>query len=173
MNDPLKVIGELLAGRAKPVVNLARVVPSSVYDLQYRIAIISSAIALHAKPVATTLRIQSVRLKLLQFIASRPGLLQMVQKWSNAQHDAQLSMDLSQRLRRGFLADQMHDDVVAFLVARGELVHSGQYLILGSPAPLLTAVHEANVSLDLFSGEREVLTRLTKTRITNAMLEGW
>jgi len=173
-DNPLRMIGELLEGRARPTIHPERVAPSSVYDLQYRIAVVASAFELHSKPFAvTSRRIQSVRLKLLQFIACRPALTHMLEQWSKAQHDAQLSMDLSQRLRRGFLADQMHDDVVGFLIARGELNHSGQYLAIGHEEHMLHDLHLANVRLGLFAAEREALQTLTAVRITNAMLEGW
>ena len=118
--NPLKAIGELLAGRAQPVVVPERLAPSAIYDLQYRVAVIASALEMHAKPYGLNQRrIHAARLKLLQFIACRPRLLGMFRSWSQAQHDAQLSFATSQRLRRGFLGDQMHEDVVALLVARG------------------------------------------------------
>ena len=172
--DPLQMIGEMLVGRALPTVNPERVAPSSVYDLQYRIAIIASAFELHAKPFAvTSRRIQSMRLKFLQFIACRPTLTQMVEDWSKTQHDAQLSLALSQRMRRGFLGDQMHDDVISFLVARGQLKRSGQFLATGLEMRMLRELHAVNVENGLFSAERQVLARLGPVRITNAMLEGW
>ena len=174
VQDPLKMIGEMLVGRALPTVNPERVAPSSIYDLQYRIAVIASAFEIHAKQFALTARrIQSVRLKLLQFIACRPTLTQMVEEWSKIQYDAQLSLALSQRLRRGFLGDQMHDDVVSFLVARGELIRSSQYLVTSPEKHMLRGLHTANVENGLFSVERQVLARLSTIRITNSMLEGW
>src|SRR6202049_295348 len=115
--NPLQAIGELLAGHAQPVVAPERLAPSAIYDLQYRMAVTASTFEMHSKPHGMNQRrIHAARLKLLQFVASRPRLLAVLRNWSKAQHDAQLSISTSQRLRRGFLGDQMHEDVVTFLV---------------------------------------------------------
>ena len=172
--NPLQAIGELLAGRAQPVIAPERLAPSAIYDLQYRMAVIASAFEIHAKPYAfSQRRIHAARLKLLQFIACRPWLLGMLRRWGEAQHDAQLSMATSQRLRRGFLGDQMHEDVVAFLLARGMLIWSGSHIAAGPGADWLRQLHSANIEHGLFSVERDALEKMLNIRITNAMLEGW
>jgi hypothetical protein len=174
IKNPLHEIGELLSNRALPVIAPERLAPSAIYDLQYRMAVFASAFEIHAKPYAFgQRRIHSARLKLLQFIACRPWLVGMVRKWSEARYDAQLSLATSQRLRRGFLSDQMHEDVVAFLVARGVLDRSGAHLITSAHGDFLTRLHLTNIKEDLFSVERTVLKDLLAVQITNPMLEGW
>jgi hypothetical protein len=172
--NPLRAIGELLAGRAQPVVTPERLAASAIYDLQYRMAVIASAFEMHSKPHGVSQRrIHAARLKLLQFIACRPRLLAVLRDWSQAQHDAQLSIATSQRLRRGFLGDQMHEDVVTFLVARGILVWSGSHVATGPGSDWLTQLHSATIEQGIFAMERDVLEELLDVRITNAMLEGW
>jgi hypothetical protein len=173
-DDPLKTMEYLLAGHATPVVAIERLAPSSYYDLQYRTAIIASAIRCHAKPYAVnSVRIQTARLKLLQFIACRSWLIPMVQRWSDAQHDAQLALLASQRLRRGFLGDSMHDDVTGYLVAMGALTQSGSHVICPAENGLLADLYNAIVEADLFVTERDALDELGHIKITNPMLEGW
>ena len=172
--QPLQALGELLGGRAQPVFAPERLAPSATYDLQYRIAVIASAFQLHAKPDRfSQQRIHAARLKLLQFISCRPWLLGMVRSWSKSQHDAQLSIVTSQRLRRGFLGDQMHEHVVTFLVARGILNWSGSHISAGPDVGWLGQLHSANLQHNFFPVERGVLEELRSIRITNTMLEGW
>lgn len=172
--NPLEAIGELLAGRARPVIALERLAPSATYDLQYRTAVIAAAFELHAKPVGQgDRRILAPRLKLLQFIPCRPWLLDMVRRWSKAQGDAQLLLATSQRLRHGYLGDQTHEEVLAFLIARGMLAWSPPHVTAGPGFEWLRQVYVASVEREIFCAERAVLKDLLGIRITNAMLEGW
>lgn len=172
--NPLEAIGELLAGRARPVIALERLAPSATYDLQYRIAVIAAAFELHAKPAGQSdRRILAPRLKLLQFIACRPWLLDMVRKWSKAQGDAQLLLATSQRLRHGYLGDQTHEEVISFLIARGMLAWSAPHVRKGPGYEWLRQVYAASAEQELFCAERAVLKDLLGIRITNPMLEGW
>lgn len=170
----IHVLGELLSGHATPVVVPGRLAPSAVYDLQYRTAVVAAAFEFHAKPYGIDKRrIHAGKLKLLQFIASRPGLMPMVQQWSDSQGDAQLSLAASQRLRRGFLSDLMHDDVIAFLAARGILVESGSHLVSEAGKGFLHEFYTATAEQGLFVSERVTLEKLRGIQITNVMLEGW
>ncbi len=172
--SPIHDLAELLSGRAQPVVIPERLAPSASYDLRYRIAVIAAAFEIHAKPfgVSGQRRISAGRLKLLQFVARRPWLIEMVRDWSGSQHDAQLAMTASQRLRRGFLGDQMHEDVIEFLVARGVFVRLGGHIVSDSMA-FLMQVYSGVVDENLFPAERDVLQELLDVKITNDMLEGW
>src|SRR5690606_4111004 len=117
--------------------------PSAIYDLQYRLTVVACAFVRHARTdVLGNLRMQAARLKLYQFVACRPRLLPVVKEWSKHRSDAQLSMLSSQALRRGFLSDQMHDDVIAFLVARNSLIHANQYLASGPDFGTIVAIAE-------------------------------
>src|SRR5271169_110842 len=106
---------------AKPKMRIERLVPSAIYDLDYRVFVIAAAFELHAKaapPISR--RIHATKLKLLQFIAIRPRLISVIRAWSVAKGDDEASF-AAQDLRRGFLGDQMFDSVLAFLVARRAL----------------------------------------------------
>lgn len=171
-STPIHALAELLSGRAQPVVVPERLAPSTIYDLRYRISVIAATFEIHAKPYGVTQRrIPAGKLKLLQFIACRPWLINMVREWSAAQHDAQFAIS-SYRLRRGFLGDQMHDDVVELLVARGVLVRMNAHIV-SADTQLLTNLYATAVDNDLFGAERHVLQELRDIQITNAMLEGW
>jgi hypothetical protein len=174
ISNPIHALANLLSGRAQPIVVPERLAPSAIYDLEYRMSVIAAAFEIHAKPygVAGQRRVAAVRLKLLQFVACRPWLTAMMREWSGAQHDAQLAMASSQRLRRGFLGDQMHEDVMEFLVARGVFVRIGSHIVSGNMS-FLTDLYSASVERGLFPAERRVLHELLDVQITNAMLEGW
>jgi len=166
--------GLLQSGRAQPVVNPDRVAPSAVYDLHYRMFIVASAFEIHARPyLLGQRRIGASRLKLLQFVAVRPWLVPVIRKWSEAQGYAQQSVLSPQQLRRGFLGDEMHDDVVAFLVARGAFYRMDAHLVTGVNAELLKRLYSTGIEHTLFSTALQVLRELIDIRITNGMLEGW
>ncbi len=96
-----------------------RVAPSAVYDLNYRISVIALGFDFHAKSESSgNRRIRTALLKLLQFVAVRPWLIPMLMDWKRAEAEPQLSMLTSQKERRGFLTDLMHDNVIEYLVAR-------------------------------------------------------
>jgi len=171
-DNPIATLADLLAGHAQPIIVPERLAPSAFYDLQYRLFVIAAAFEIHGDSPLGQRRINATRLKLLQFIAMRPWLLSMVRQWSAARNDAQVSF-FSQRLRRGFLGDTMHDNVIGFLVARGILVWSGKFLTAGKVIGQLQELFTDAVGLNLFSTERATLEELKDIRITNDMLEGW
>lgn len=175
VDKPLQVLAELLqSGRARPAVSTERFAPSAFYDLHYRMLVIASAFEIHAKTYALVhRRIHAARLKLLQFIACRPWLVPALRRSSGVQRDNQLSVFSSQRLRRGFLGDRMHDDVVAFLVARGVFERMDAHLVSGVNAGELKLLYLAGMEHELFSVERRVLQGLAAIKISNDMLEGW
>lgn len=173
--SPLQMLAELLqSGHAQPVVSLARLAPSAFYDLQYRIVVVASAFEIYAKTWASEQRqIGAARLKLLQFVASRPWLLPAVREWSAASEKTQVSILPSQRIRRGFISDKIHDNVVEFLIAGGVLTRAGSDVATGEKGELLKMLFSTSVELQLFSTERRVLEDLKGIKITNSMLEGW
>ncbi len=159
---------------ATPVVRRGRVVPSVVYDLRYRVAITACAFTRHARPhpgMSKAISIRSDKLKFLQFIAIRPWLVGPVREWSRAKGDAQRSMWTSDRLKRGFIGDTMHDHIVDYLVAAGLLARmaNGTHLTGGAALQNLTA---DIVREDLFVSERVALDELSEITVTNEMLEG-
>jgi hypothetical protein len=176
-SNPLQLLAELLqSGRANPAISLKRLASSSFYDLQYRMFVIAATFEIHSKQFGLQQRrIGAARLKLLQFVACRPWLMPIVRNWSEAEHDPQTLLHSSQRLRRGFIADSMHDDVVDLLVARNILVRlgTGTHLASGANVDLLAKLHLAGVEQELFSAERRILQELLDVRVTSNMLEGW
>jgi hypothetical protein len=166
-----KLSALLQSSQAKPSLRTERVVPSAMYDLDYRVFVIAAAFEIHAKeapPIAR--RILATRLQLLQFIAIRPRLLGVIRRWST-DDDEDKTFDAHDQ-RRGFLGDRMFDSVVTFLVARGALVWMNSHLAAGSNVALLSDVYEAAVNAGLFASERQVLADLAGVRVTVNMLEG-
>jgi hypothetical protein len=171
-------LARLLAGSgATSRVNKGRVSRSIVYDLRYRTAVVSCAFLLHAKraPGLSDLRLRADKLKFLQFVALRPWLISTVRQWSDDRGDAQRSMLNSDRLRRGFLSDTMHDRVIDYLVAARVFVRhrNGEHLSLGPMRDLADAVSAQVSGAGLFAAERAALVELQSIAITNDMLEGW
>jgi hypothetical protein len=169
----IETLSELLhSAQAKPRVRTERLVPSAIYDLDYRVFVIAAAYELHAKaapPIAR--RIHATKLKLLQFIAIRPRLISVIRAWSVAKGDEEASF-AAQDLRRGFLGDQMFDSVVAFLVARRALEWMGTHLVAGENVTLLSDVYTTAVNGGLFETERKTLEAFAGVRVTVRMLEG-
>lgn len=169
----IEVLSELLqSGQAQPQVRAERLVPSAIYDLEYRIFVIAAAFEIHAKaapPIAR--RIHATKLKLLQFIAIRPWLISVIRLWSNATKDEEKSFE-AHDLRRGFLGDRVCDAVVSYLVAQGALEWMGTHLIAGGHSELLTSVYESAANGGLFAAERQILLELTSVKVTRRMLEG-
>jgi hypothetical protein len=168
------LVGLLQSGRAQPLVNPGRLAPSAIYDLHYRMFVVASAFEIHAKPYALVhRRISAARLKLLQFVAFRPWLVPVIREWSETQGYAQQAVLSPQQLQRGFLGDEMHDNVVAFLAARGAFLRIDAHLVSGVNADLLKRFHIAGAENNLFSTGLHALQELIDIKITNSMLEGW
>jgi hypothetical protein len=157
---------------AEPNLRIDRLAPSAIYDLDYRVFVVAAAFERHAKaapPIGR--RLHATKLKLLQFIAIRPRLLPIIKEWSTTKQDEALSF-ITQDLRRGFLGDQMFDNVVALLVARGALQWMGTHLVEGKNASFLSAIYTAAMDSGLFALERETIEALGGIKITVRMLEG-
>jgi hypothetical protein len=173
--NALEILAGLLqSGKARPDVNPARLAPSAIYDLHYRMIIVASAFEIHARPyLLGQRRIATSRLKLLQFVAMRPSLVSVMRKWSESQGFAQESILAPHQLRRGFLNDEIHDCVVSFLVARGLLGRMESHLVSVESSDFLKNLYSAALQYDLFSASLHALRELADITITNKMLEGW
>ena len=172
--NALHLLGELLQSvKATPVIRENRVAPSTVYDLDYRIMVTACAFHLHAKPYVDGRRIRTPKLKLLQFVAIRPWLLPVVEEWSHARRDAQISMLTSQRLRRGFLGDRMHESVLELLIAKNVLVRQPSHVRAGIHVSQIEQLYAEAIAKDLFAAERQLLGALEHVAVTEQMLEGW
>jgi len=170
---PIQTLAELLrASNGHLSVSHDRFARSAFYDPYYRIMIVALVLDVFGKEVASGQRsIHASRLKLFQFIGSRPWLLEMIQEWSSTRRSGRFSVFSSQRLRRGFLGDTTHDRVVDLLVAHGVLIRAGGQLIASASGPL-SSLSEMAISQELFTAERKALSELSKVTVTNRMLEG-
>jgi len=161
---------------AKPQIVSSRLAPSAIYDVEYRTAIIALVFERFAKPKATSGQwsISYQRLKLLQFLTIRPWLLPAIREWSMAGDEQRgLAFAYSIRIRRGFLSDSAHDDVVRYLAACGLIFRQETQIVSGLGENGLTQVANSIVQNGLFASERNTLDELGGIKITNQMLEGW
>jgi hypothetical protein len=154
MQTEAQILSNLLAGTsAAPYANPQRIAPSTFYDLQYRMFIISACIRISGKVDGAFQKMASPKLRLLQFIAVRPWLLDVVKEWSASRKDRQRSLQSSQSLRRGFLSDSMHDNVIDYLVAAGYLFKQKGQLAAPVPSGTLSALYDQSEKDGLFVTE--------------------
>ena len=175
-NSPIgKLAAWLDAVGAQPDITPERLAPSTVYDLEYRVLIVAMAFQIHATSdrYSSRPRIQSRRLKLLQFVAMRPWLVSVIREWSLSRRVAQRSLDSEEGLKRGFISDTMHDDVIDFLVAAGALRREELHVVPGTNASVMFDLYSEAVGRTLFNAELTALGQLKPIVITNKMLEGW
>jgi hypothetical protein len=118
-------------------------------------------------------RIRSARLKLFQFVAVRPWLLPAIRQWSGGEGQAAFEFAYSMRIRRGFLSDSAHDDVIDYLVANGVFERQPNHLISGMSAGKLSNMVTQINDQELFKPERRAIEELKTIKITDSMLEGW
>ena len=175
MAEPSAVsqLAALLGGHAKPVIRPQRLAPATIYDIDYRMAVVALTIHAHgAKTDDGELRIDSARLKLFQFIAQRPNMIPAMNEWARSKHASGLLRDSSQRLRRGYLGDGTYDQVVEYMMACKIIRVEGRSFISEKPSQYISEIAAATEAQDMFVSERTVLQELAKLRVTNAMLEG-
>jgi hypothetical protein len=154
-------------------VDRAKYAPSQAYDFDYRAAVIALSFDLHAKVFTPPLRrINTSRLKLLQFVAQRPWLVPVISDWGKFRHDASGSLLVPQRLRRGYLSDPVFEHLVDFLVAEGTFVRTESHLLESADTTRLRDSLELIFRQDIFLRERKALESLKHATITNSMLEG-
>ena len=153
----------------------SRLAPSSIYDVEYRTAIVALVFERFAKPPspADHRKMSSARLKLLQFVTLRPWLLPVIERWGDSGEQGSLALSRSLRIRRGFLSDTAHDDVVNYLVACEVFLRKEAQLIGGKNAKALKDIAKSITETDLFASERNVIGQLANIKISNGMLEGW
>jgi hypothetical protein len=170
-----ELAGLLRDSSAKPVIVPARLAPSALYDVEYRTAVIALVFARFARTIApSTLRkLSAAKLKLMQFIVLRPWLLPAIKEWSEVGPHEGLAFAYSIRIRRGFLSDSAHDDVINYLTACRILNRQDTQVVEGEQIGILVAVAKSVMDENLFSGELKVIDDLDNITISNQMLEGW
>lgn len=157
--------------RAKPRVSPDRVVRSTLYDLDYHMALIACVFFEVAQLDANGSRsLMAHWLKILQFVAVRPALLPDFQLWAKERRHPDL--DTWQKMPRGYLGDETHDRTIELLVAGRVLVRKADSLISGEQFSVLQKIYENIVSKDLLRSERATLRELAPNRANKKLLNG-
>jgi hypothetical protein len=170
--DPVRELAAVLreAG-ASARVRPERIARSTLYDLDYHVALIASVFFIAARDeAANAYRLVAHWLKILQFIAVRPSLLPDFQIWAGTRRHQNL--DTWQRMPRGYLGDSTHDRTVEMLVAAGMLAREGDALVAGSRFADLKRIYDDLVGRDLLRSERAALVELARARVNKTLLKG-
>ncbi|MEA2235385.1 MAG: hypothetical protein QOC81_109 [Thermoanaerobaculia bacterium] len=157
---------------AEPVVVPERIAISTIYDLQYRLFIVACAFRAHAESdLLGTRRMPAAKLKLIQFVAIRPWLLQTVQEWAETRHRPQFQTLHAHTLRRGYVGDTTHDRVIDYLVARDILLRTGAHIVSSTRFSTIDSFATAAETTQSFVNERATIDELREVKITAVMLE--
>ena len=171
-SDKVQALGALLreAG-AKPRVSPDRIVRSTLYDLDYHVALVACGFFTNAeKRTDNTHSVVAHWLKILQFIAVRPSLLPDFQRWAKARRRPNLST--WQKMPRGYLGDLTHDRTIELLVAGKILYRTADTLVSGERFSLLQDLYRNIVARNLFTSERETLRELALIPVNKTLLRG-
>jgi hypothetical protein len=174
MSSSIKVqqLADLLreAG-AKPRVSPDRVVRSTLYDLDYHIALIACVFFIVSEQRTDGTRsVVAHWLKILQFIAVRPALLPDFLRWARTRRRPDL--DTWQLMPRGYLGDRTHDRTVEFLVATNVLHRTADSLIGGEAFAGLHALYHDVMAKGLLRSEREALQTMSSLPVNKTLLGG-
>ena len=171
-SDPVRELTELLREvGANPRVRPERIARSTLYDMDYHVALVACVIFITAgDSAATPHRVVAPWMKILQFIAVRPSLLKNFQMWAGTRRNQDL--DTWQKMPRGYLGDNTHDRTVELLLAGGVLLREGDTLVPGSRFSELRKVFDELVAKGLLSSERATLLELANTRVNKTLLKG-
>jgi len=171
-SDPVRELTAVLreAG-ASPRVRPERIVRSTLYDLDYHVALIACVFFITLdNEVAISRRVAAHWLKILQFIAVRPTLLPNFQLWATTRRHQDL--DTWQLMPRGYVGDITHDRTVELLVAGGVLLREGDALVPGNRFADLRQIYHALVTRNLLESERSTLLKLSDLRENKTLLKG-
>jgi hypothetical protein len=148
-----------------------RIVRSTLYDLDYHVALIACVFFITARDAAATShRVVAHWLKILQFVAVRPSLLTDFQAWAGTRRHQEL--DTWQKMPRGYLGDSTHDRTVELMVAGGVLAREGDALVAGSRFANLRRIYDDLVTRNLLHSERATLVELARARVNKTLLTG-
>jgi hypothetical protein len=175
MPNELDSLGELAAllkeVGASPRVRPERVVRSTLYDLDYHVALIACVFFVPSgNEAAGSHSVLAHWLKILQFIAVRPTLLTNFQAWATTRRHQDL--DTWQKMPRGYLGDSTHDGTVELLIAGGVLMRDGDALVAGRRFADLRRIYDDLVAGNLLSSERATLLKLSHNRPNKTLLKG-
>lgn len=170
--DPVRELAALLrevgaSARVRP----ERIARSTLYDLDYHVALISCVFMIVAgHGTASAPRVVAHWLKILQFVAVRPSLLPGFQIWATTRRHQEL--DTWQKMPRGYLGDSTHDRTVELLIAGGVLVREEDALVAGNRFADLERIYSELVGSDLLRSERETLKVLASVPVNKTLLKG-
>ena len=170
--DPVRELAAVLreAG-ASARVRPERIVRSTLYDLDYHVALIACVFFVAAgDETMSSHRVVAHWLKILQFIAVRPSLLFDFKIWAGTRRHQDL--DTWQRMPRGYLGDSTHERTVELMVACGMLAREEDELVAGSRFADLRRIYDDLVAGNLLSSERATLLELSHTRVNKTLLQG-
>ena len=171
-SDPVKELAELLrevgaSARVRP----ERIARSTLYDLDYHVALIACVFFITAgDELARPHSVVAHWLKILQFITVRPSLLPDFQMWAGTRR--QQNLDTWQMMPRGYLGDKTHDRTVELLVAGGVLARDGDKLVASSRIADLRRIYDDIVGRNLLCSERSTLLELSHNRVNKTLLKG-
>jgi hypothetical protein len=172
--SPVQRLTALLRkAKAVPDLRDEAVAPSSIYDPLYRTMVIALTMKICGKPVVDGgLSLPDPKLKLVQFIAIHPELLSSLRGWIAAHEQGERpSLDGWARFPRGYAADTLHEKVLTYLIATGELRRDGKNLLTRVEGKgLLTSLAGAAEAKQSFAVERDTLHELSGMKITLKML---
>ena len=171
-SDPVRELAAVLReARASARVRPERIVRSTLYDLDYHVALIACVFFITAgDEAASSHRVVAHWLKILQFVAVRPSMLLDFQIWAHTRRNQDL--DTWQKMPRGYLGDSTHDRTVQLLIAGGVLVREGDELVGGSRFAELKRVYENLVNRNLLRSERATLAALAHAAVNKTLLKG-
>ena len=156
---------------ATPRVAPERVVRSTLYDLDYHVALVACAFFINGdKRTDGTRSLVTHWLKLLQFIAVRPALLPDVQRWAKGRLHPDL--DVWQAMPRGYLGDRTHDRTVELLIANGVVYRMPAELQGGERFGILERLYTDIEARALLQSERDVLRKMAEIPVNRTMLRG-
>lgn len=168
--DPIVALGRALAqAGAKLTIDQSRITRSTLHDANYHVAMIACAMNMYGDSGARH-RVLAGWVKLLQFVAARPSLVENLKEYVNTR----LKGDLEKwaLMPRGYLGDQTHDGVVDFLVAADILAKNGDYLEGGMRFSELQLIAKKIEALGMFEAERGILNDLRKIKPSKVILGG-
>lgn len=156
----------LSSAKAKATINPARLARSTLYDPEYHTAVIACAMQAHGD--GPQHRVLAPWLKLLQFLAARPALVDKFIEYAGERRGGNL--ELWQQMPRGYLGDETHEGVIDLLVANGILRKSGDSIEASSRYSVLEQLAAHIEKENLFARERAIVERLRSVKVTKVLL---
>jgi hypothetical protein len=156
----------LSSANAQAKINPARLARSTLYDPEYHTAVIACAMRAHGE--GPQHRVLAPWLKLLQFVAARPALVDKFIEYAGARRGG--NYGIWSQMPRGYLGDETHEAVIDLLVASGVLRKTGDGIEASSRYSVLEQLAARIETENLFARERGILDRLRSVRVTKVLL---